>query len=56
MKVKIKMLYPDATPPKYAHPGDACADVYAFSTVPDDNDNLVDLLVMLLLLLFKLML
>ena len=41
MKVKIKMLYPDAIPPKYAHPGDACADVFAFSTVPDDNDNLV---------------
>ena len=41
MKVKIKMLYPDAIPPKYAHSGDACADVYAFSTVPDDNDNLV---------------
>jgi dUTP pyrophosphatase len=41
MKVKIKMLYPDATPPKYAHPGDACADVYAFSTMPDDNDNVV---------------
>ena len=41
MKVKIKMLYSDAIPPKYAHPGDACADVYAFSTSPDDNDNLV---------------
>ena len=41
MKVKIKMLYPDAIPPKYAHAGDACADVYAFSTTPDDNDNLV---------------
>jgi dUTP pyrophosphatase len=41
MKVKIKMLYSDAIPPKYAHPGDACADVYAFSTFPDDNDNLV---------------
>ena len=41
MKVKIKMLYPDAIPPKYAHNSDACADVYAFSTTPDDNDNLV---------------
>ena len=41
MKVKIKMLYPDATPPRYSHPGDACADVYAFSTIPDDNDNVV---------------
>lgn len=41
MKVKIKMLYPDATPPKYAHPGDACADVYAFSISGDSNNNVV---------------
>ena len=41
MKVKIKMLYSDAIPPKYAHPGDACADVYSFSMISDDNDNVV---------------
>ena len=41
MKVKIKMLYPDAIPPKYAHPGDACADVYSFSVTADHNDNVV---------------
>ena len=41
MKVKIKMLYPDAIPPKYAHSGDACADVYSFSIISDDNDNVV---------------
>ena len=41
MKVKIKMLYPDAIPPKYAHPGDACADVYSFSVTADQNDNIV---------------
>ena len=40
MKVKIKMLYSDATPPKYAHPGDACADVYAFSVSADEYDNM----------------
>ena len=41
MKVKIKMLYSDATPPKYAHQGDACADVYAFSISADKNNNVV---------------
>ena len=41
MKVKIKMLYPDAIPPKYAHSGDACADVYSFSVTADQNDNIV---------------
>lgn len=39
MKVKIKMLYPDAISPKYAHPGDACADVYAFSISADKHGN-----------------
>ena len=41
MKVKIKMLYPDAIAPKYANPGDACADVYAFSSNPDEYGNIV---------------
>jgi dUTP pyrophosphatase len=39
MKVSIKMLYPDAIPPKYAHPGDACADVYSFSISTDEYNN-----------------
>ena len=39
MKVNIKMLYPDAIPPKYAHSGDACADVYAFSISADKYGN-----------------
>lgn len=41
MKVKIKMLYSDAIAPKYAYPGDACADVYAFSIMADAKDNAV---------------
>lgn len=31
MKIKIKKIHPDATIPKYAHPGDAGMDVYAIS-------------------------
>ncbi len=41
MKVKIKMLYSDAIAPKYAHLGDACADVYAFSISADSYGNTV---------------
>lgn len=37
MKIKIKKLHQDAIVPKYAHEGDACADVYSVSKREKEN-------------------
>jgi dUTP pyrophosphatase len=33
MTIKIKKLHPEATPPRYAHPGDAGMDFYSNETI-----------------------
>ena len=41
MKVKIKLLHPDAVIPAYAKPGDAGLDLTAVSVEKDDYGNIV---------------
>ena len=41
LKVKIKMLHPDASIPLYAEVGDACMDLYATEIIKDEYENYV---------------